>query len=157
MRSMSEVRARQVGAALQTSRGPPPIINAESALDAYAAQIAALGREGLTRGLPGDATERFFAVGFGLEQMRRNFKDHERCVAEWSGSVRPPAGWTCALSASGRMLHRSLEPFYHSAWKLIEFAPSFTPTSGSRQTCSRKIEFSFLNGNLIAPASPLPT
>jgi hypothetical protein len=83
---------RASGAALQTSRGPPPLIDVESALDAYAAEIAALRREGLTRGLPGDVTESFFALGFGLEQMHRNFKDLERCVAEWSGSVRSPAG-----------------------------------------------------------------
>ena len=57
----------------------------ESALDAYAAEIAALRREGLTRSLPGDSAERFFALGFALEQMHNNFKDLERCVAEWAG------------------------------------------------------------------------
>jgi hypothetical protein len=91
---------RASGAALQTSRGPPPLIDVESALDACAAEIAGLRREGLTRGLPGDVTERFFALGFGLEQMHQNFKDLEHCVAEWSGSVRSPAGYTCTLSAS---------------------------------------------------------
>jgi hypothetical protein len=29
-------------------------------------------------------TERVFALGFSLEQMRQNLKDLERCVAEWS-------------------------------------------------------------------------
>jgi hypothetical protein len=43
-----------------------------------------LRSEGLTRGLPGDVIERFFALGFSLEQMRQNLKDLERCVAEWS-------------------------------------------------------------------------
>lgn len=62
---------RASGAAVQTSRGPPPLTDVESALDAYAAEIAALRREDLTRGLPGDVTERFFALGFGLEQMHR--------------------------------------------------------------------------------------
>jgi hypothetical protein len=38
----------------------------------------------LTRGLPGDAAERVFALGFSLEQMRQDLKDLERCVAEWS-------------------------------------------------------------------------
>jgi hypothetical protein len=41
--------------------------------------------EGLTRGLPGDMTERFFALGFSLEQMRQNLADLERCVSEWAG------------------------------------------------------------------------
>ena len=45
--------------------------------------------EGLTRGLPGDAAERFFALGFALEQMRQNLSDLDRCVAEWSET--PPA------------------------------------------------------------------
>src|ERR1700720_3777955 len=31
------------------------------------------------------AAERLFVLGFSLEQMRRNLKDLERCVAEWSG------------------------------------------------------------------------
>jgi hypothetical protein len=48
--------------------------------------------EGLTRGLPGDMTERFFALGFSLEQMRQNLKDLERCVSEWSGQRNPAAG-----------------------------------------------------------------
>jgi hypothetical protein len=44
--------------------------------------------EGLTRGLPGDVVERFFALGFVLEQMRQNLKDLERRVTEWS--EKPP-------------------------------------------------------------------
>ena len=83
---------RATAAALQTGRGPPSLNDVESALDAYAAEIAALRCKGLTRGLSGDATERFFALGFALEQMHQNFKDLERCVAEWSGSSRSPAG-----------------------------------------------------------------
>src|SRR6202043_1277055 len=46
---------RAGGVALQTSRGPPPLHDVESALDAYAAEIAALRREGLTRSLTADA------------------------------------------------------------------------------------------------------
>jgi hypothetical protein len=34
--------------------------------------------------LPGDVAERFFALGFSLEQMRQNLKVLERCVAQWS-------------------------------------------------------------------------
>jgi hypothetical protein len=60
----------------------------ESALDAYAAEVAALRRDGLTRSLPGDAAERFFALGFALEQMHDNFKDLKRCVADWAGTSK---------------------------------------------------------------------
>ena len=79
---------RASGAALQTGRGPPSLSDVESALDAYAAEIATLRREGLTRSLAADAAERFFALGFVLEQMHNNVKDLERCVAEWAGSPK---------------------------------------------------------------------
>jgi hypothetical protein len=63
------------------------------ALQGYAAEVAALRSEGLTRGLPGDVAERFFALGFALEQMRQNLRDLERCVGEWSEgpAARPGA------------------------------------------------------------------
>ncbi len=76
---------RASAAALRAGRGPPPLDAVEQALDAYAAEIAALRREGLTRSLSGEAAERLFALGFALEQMHQNFKDLERCVAEWAG------------------------------------------------------------------------
>jgi uncharacterized membrane protein YccC len=75
---------RASGAALRARRGPPALTAVESALDAYAAEVAALRREGLTRSLPDDALERLFALGFAFEQMHGNFKDLERCVAEWA-------------------------------------------------------------------------
>ena len=76
---------RAIGAALQLGRQPPPLADMESAFDAYAAEVAAIRREGLTRNLPGDAAERFFALGFALEQMRNNFMDLQRWVAESAG------------------------------------------------------------------------
>ena len=75
---------RASAAALRAGRGPPPLDAVEQTLDAYAAEIAALRREGLTRSLSGEAAERLFALGFALEQMHQNFKDLERCVAEWA-------------------------------------------------------------------------
>ncbi len=75
---------RASGTALQAGRGPPALDTVQSALDAYAAEVDALRREGLTRTLPGDAAECFFALGFALEQMHSNFKDLGRCVAEWA-------------------------------------------------------------------------
>jgi uncharacterized membrane protein YccC len=77
---------RASAAALRAGRPPPSLEAVETALGVYAAEIAALRRDGLTVGLPGDEAERFFALGFALEQMRNNFKDLERCVAEWAGS-----------------------------------------------------------------------
>jgi hypothetical protein len=59
-----------------------------------AAEINALRRDGLTRTLPGDAAERFFAIGFALEQMHSNVKDLERCVAEWAGLPKGNRGAT---------------------------------------------------------------
>ena len=71
-------------AALRSGVGAPAIWPIHEALQGYAAEIASLRSKGLTRGLPGDVAERFFALGFSLEQMRQNLKDLERCVAEWS-------------------------------------------------------------------------
>jgi hypothetical protein len=58
----------------------------ESTLDSYAAAIAIVRDEGLTRRLPTDVTERFFALCFALEQMRRNLRDLNPGVAEWTRS-----------------------------------------------------------------------
>jgi uncharacterized membrane protein YccC len=71
-------------AALLARRAPPSLEPAEAALAAYAADIAALRRDGVTRNLSGDAAERLFAIGFALEQMHQNFIDLARCVAEWA-------------------------------------------------------------------------
>lgn len=76
---------RASGAALRAGQRPPSLDAVETALVAYAAEVAALRRDGLTRSLPGDAAESFFALGFAFEQMRNNLKDLERCVAEWAG------------------------------------------------------------------------
>jgi hypothetical protein len=72
--------------ALRTGRGTPAIWPVQAALEAYAAEVASVRSDGLTRGVPGDVAERFFALGFSLEQMRQNLKDLERCVVHWSDS-----------------------------------------------------------------------
>jgi hypothetical protein len=77
---------RMMAATLRTGRGTPAIWPVQFALEAYAAEVAAVRSDGLTRGVPGDVAERFFALGFSLEQMRQNLKDLERCVAHWSES-----------------------------------------------------------------------
>jgi uncharacterized membrane protein YccC len=68
--------------ALLARRGPPPLDAVAAALDGYAAEMAALRREGLTRDLPADTVEHIFA----LDQLRQNFNDLARCVAEFSPS-----------------------------------------------------------------------
>jgi len=40
--------------------------------------------------VPGDVAERFFALGFSLEQMRQNLKDLERCVTNWADAPVAP-------------------------------------------------------------------
>jgi uncharacterized membrane protein YccC len=75
---------RASSAALTARRGPPPLDGVETALTGYAAEVAAIRREGLTRGLTNDAVERLFAIGFALEQMHQNFIDLARCVTEFA-------------------------------------------------------------------------
>ena len=75
---------RSTAVALRTSEPSPPTSPVDDALHDYAAEVEALRREGLTRGLPVDVAERFFALCFALEQMRQNLKDLERCINEWS-------------------------------------------------------------------------
>jgi uncharacterized membrane protein YccC len=79
-----------IAGALRSGRGAPAIWPVQSALETYTAAVAAVRSEGLTRGVAGDVIERFFALGFSLEQIRQNLKDLERCVSDWSeasGSV----------------------------------------------------------------------
>ncbi|MGA7383247.1 MAG: FUSC family protein [Methylocella sp.] len=79
---------RGSGAALIARRNPEPLDAVDAVFDDYAAEIAALRREGLTRDLSGDAVERFFALGFALEQLHRDFRDLEQHVTEYARSTR---------------------------------------------------------------------
>jgi Fusaric acid resistance protein family len=85
---------KATAAALRTGTLPPPISPVHDALRAYAAEVASVRSEGLTRGVPGDVAERFFALGFSLEQMRQNLKDLERCVTAWAEGPAVPKGTT---------------------------------------------------------------
>jgi uncharacterized membrane protein YccC len=80
---------RKTAVALRSATFPPAMLPIQQALQGYAAEVAAVRGEGLTRGVPADVAERFFALGFSLEQMRQNLRDLERCVADWAES---PAG-----------------------------------------------------------------
>jgi uncharacterized membrane protein YccC len=75
---------RASGSALIARRGPPPTGALEEAFDRHDADLAALRREGSTRDLSVDAVERLFALGFALDQLRRNFADLDRCVGEFA-------------------------------------------------------------------------
>jgi uncharacterized membrane protein YccC len=85
--TMSEY-LRMVAGALRTGKGTPAIRPVQAALEAYAEAVAAVRAEGLTRSVSGDVAERFFALGFCLEGMRKNLKDLERCVSTWCESSK---------------------------------------------------------------------
>ena len=88
-RPLSEVSNAIVGymndaaSALRVGSGVVDIERVAAALQAYATEVAALRSEGLIRGVPVDVAERFFALGFSLEQMRQNLNDLDRCCADW--------------------------------------------------------------------------
>jgi hypothetical protein len=80
-------------ASLRNGSGAVDIRPVDAALQAYATEVAALRNEGLIRGVPVDVAERFFALGFSLEQMRQNLNDLDRCHAEWCEKpAEKPAG-----------------------------------------------------------------
>jgi hypothetical protein len=78
---------RNTADALRSGRGVAAIWPVQSALETYAMAVAGVRSEGLTRSVAGDVVERFYALGFSLEQMRQNLKDLERCVSHWSEST----------------------------------------------------------------------
>ena len=89
---------RASGAALSAREAPPPLDAVDSALDGYAAEFAALRREGLTRELPDDAVERIFAFGFALDQLQLHLRDLARCVAELAAANDASAAGAPATS-----------------------------------------------------------
>ena len=79
---------RCIAVALRARAACPGSAPIDVALQVYAGEVAAVRSDGPTRDLPGEVVERFFAMGFVLEQMRQNLKDLERCVTEWSETPR---------------------------------------------------------------------
>jgi uncharacterized membrane protein YccC len=75
---------RASGAALRDLEPPPSIDAVGEAFAAYTVAFEALRREGLTRDMPSDMVERFFALGFALEQLREHLTDLHRVVGEWA-------------------------------------------------------------------------
>ena len=80
---------RAAAVSLRSGTGTVDIQPVDAALQAYATEVAALRNEGLIRGVPVDVAERFFALGFSLEQMRQNLNDLDRCQTDW---CEKPAG-----------------------------------------------------------------
>jgi hypothetical protein len=77
---------RASATALKLNRGPASLEAFEAALRGYAQEVGAVRQEGLTRDLPTEAVEQFYALGFVLEQLHRNFIDLARCVMEFAPS-----------------------------------------------------------------------
>jgi uncharacterized membrane protein YccC len=72
---------RANGAALVAHQRPAARDAVEAAFSDFAVEMVALRHQGLTPDLPLDAVERFFALGFALDQLRRNLNELERCIA----------------------------------------------------------------------------
>jgi hypothetical protein len=75
---------RASGAALGARTKPPPLQEVEQAFAAHSEAFDAVRRDGLIRGTPSDTAERFFALGFALEQMREHLREVHRVVGEWT-------------------------------------------------------------------------
>jgi uncharacterized membrane protein YccC len=71
----------EIGAALTNRAAPPDPTPVTQALAAFATELAALRRDGVTRELPEEAVERIFGLAFGFEQIGRN-------LAELGGRVQ---------------------------------------------------------------------
>ena len=66
----------------------PSLEDLDLALVAYAAEVAALRREGLTSSLPRDGAEHIFALSFALEQLHQNFRELAQRVNDWAESSK---------------------------------------------------------------------
>jgi uncharacterized membrane protein YccC len=71
-------------AAVAASKPPPGITDFEAAIDAFSDEFADLRREDLIRPLSVGEAEQLFALRFGLEQLRQNFRDLVRAIGDWS-------------------------------------------------------------------------
>ncbi|MBR0794060.1 FUSC family protein [Bradyrhizobium jicamae] len=83
---------KSVASSLRAGSGSADLAPVDAALHAYSDEVAAIRRDGLIRGLPVDAAERFYALGFSLEQMRQNLTDLKRCHGNWCTDEDDPKG-----------------------------------------------------------------
>ncbi|HLH97906.1 MAG TPA: FUSC family protein [Xanthobacteraceae bacterium] len=79
---------RDCSAALIARSIPPPLTAAETAFEAYVAEIGAIRQEGLTRSMPSDELEHLFTLGFALDQLHQHFRDLRQWVAEQGGEPK---------------------------------------------------------------------
>ncbi len=77
--------------ALLARRRAPPLEALMAVLDGFSAEMLAVRREGLTRGLSANSVEHVFALGFALDQVRNHLVDLRRCVDELSAQGRRKA------------------------------------------------------------------
>jgi uncharacterized membrane protein YccC len=75
---------RASAAALRDQKPPPPLDAVELAFRDYIEEFGAVRYEGLTRDMKSEAAERFFALGFALEQLREHMFEVHRVVGEWT-------------------------------------------------------------------------
>jgi uncharacterized membrane protein YccC len=75
---------RASGAALRNKKSAPPLGAVNIAFRDYIEEFGAVRREGLTRDMKSEAAERFFALGFALEQFREHLLEVHRVVGEWA-------------------------------------------------------------------------
>lgn len=76
---------RAAGAALASGAAPPPVDPVEAARAAWDAAVASIRAEGLARALETTDVERFFALGFALEQLCRDLAELATRVREFAG------------------------------------------------------------------------
>jgi len=75
---------RSSGPALRRRTQPPPVTEIEQAFAAHSAAFDAVRRDGLIRGTSSETAERFFALGFALDQMHEHLGEVHRVVGEWA-------------------------------------------------------------------------
>jgi len=75
---------RGLGAALTKHRDAPSPCAVKTALRGYAADMAALRRDGAASSLSDDAAERIFALAFALEQLGRDLDSLAHCVNQFA-------------------------------------------------------------------------
>jgi uncharacterized membrane protein YccC len=73
---------RAAGEALLARKNPPSLADVEGTLQDFVAKVEVLRRQGATRELSADSVGRIFALGFALEQLRRNFEEFGNRVTE---------------------------------------------------------------------------
>ncbi len=78
---------RAAGVAIEKRTPPPAFNDVDEALVGYSVSLAAMRDAG--QALPADVAERIYALGFALEQLRRDCKDLASRIEEFSRNAKP--------------------------------------------------------------------